>query len=150
MSWPTHYIPAQDRIEGVPPPRYYLTTPPYPIELVEELSSQSGTPDQGFQPSAEAQDEFTSNGAPVGGVFSTILVTTNILPDDLESWALPISGVLVDRLIRASTEIHELESNGLPIGGNLGDPLVRYDNWPLGFDSEDLESAGLPISGVLT
>jgi hypothetical protein len=127
-----------------------LTTPPYPIELVEEISSNSGTPKQGFQPWLESEEEVTSTALPISGVFKTILVTTQVLPEDIESNALPISGILVDRLIRITAPIEELESNALPISGNLGDPLVRYENWPLGYDAEDLESAGLPISGALT
>lgn len=148
--WPTHYIPNQARIEGVPPPRYYLTTPLYPLEIIEEIESSPGTPDGAFQPSLDAIETMTTNGAPVSGTLVSILKTTSVLPDDIESNGLVISGILLSILKTAGVEIHELESSGLVISGYLGDPLVRYENWPLGFDSEDLISAGLPVSGALT
>jgi hypothetical protein len=140
--WPTHYIPNVPRVEGVPPPRYYLTTPPYPVEVVEEILSEASNPRAGFTPVATAEETMTTNGAVVSGVLQTLLLETSVLPDDIESNGAVISGVLVDRLI--------LQSTGAVISGILRDPLVRYENWPLGFDSEDLQSAGMPVSGALT
>ncbi len=148
--WPTYYIPNQSRVEGIPPPRYYLTTLLYPLEIVEEMESNAGTPKMGFSPALDAEESFASNGAAVSGVLKSILQTTSVIPDHIWSDGAVISGVLVERLRLASVEIHELESNGAVISGILRDPLVLYDNWPLGFDSEDLTSAGQPVSGALT
>lgn len=148
--WPTHYIPNVPKVEGIPPPRYYLTTQPYPVEVVEEIASQASNPRAGFTPVATAEETMVSNGAVVSGVLKTLLLETSVLPDDIESNGAVISGVLVDRLIRANAGIDRLQSTGAVLSGILRDPLVRYENWPLGFDSEDLQSAGMPVSGALT
>ena len=148
--WPTHYIPKQDRVDGVPPPRFYLTTPPYPVELVEELQSEGDVIRVGFSPFITAEDEFRSAGVPVSGVINSILVRTNVEPEELQSAGLPISGVLRDVLIRIEIEDETLASAGIPISGVLRNPLVVYANWPLGFDTEDLQSTGVPVSGVLS
>lgn len=148
--WPTHYIPKQDRVEGVPPPRYYLTTPPYPIELTEALQSDGDGPQRlGFVPFASLEEEFQSAGIPVGGTIDSILVTTSVEPEEIESVGVPVSGILVEMLIRIEVEDELIESVGIPVSGILRDPLVVYDNWPLGADTEDLQSAGVPVSGVL-
>ena len=147
--WPTHYIPNQPRVEGVPPPRYYLTTPPYPVEVSESLESAGGEPDLGFTPSATDEAYMTSGGMPVSGSMSRLLVEIDLDPEELESGGLPVSGVLRDVLIRITIEPELLGSSGSPVSGVLRDPLVVYDNWPLGVDTEDLQSGGLPVSGVL-
>jgi hypothetical protein len=36
--WPTHYLPRKNR-GGIPPPRFYLTTSVYPIEVLESFAS---------------------------------------------------------------------------------------------------------------
>ena len=148
--WPTHYIPNKPREDGIPPPRYYLTTPPYPLELVEEMESNPGPPDVGFVPAFAATEIFQSGGQPVSGVIKSILVETSVLPDHIWSNGNVVSGSLRTILKETDIGIDRLQSNGAVISGALRDPLVRYDNWPLGFDSEDLFSAGMPVSGALT
>lgn len=148
--WPTHYIPYQEKVEGTPPPRYYLTSLPYPIEVVEGIAASSNNPRLGFTPVATAEEEFQSNGAAISGLIRSILVTTSVVPDDIESNGSVISGVLNERLIRIDAKNDNIETSGSPISGILRDPLVVYENWPLGFDFEDLQSAGSPVSGALT
>lgn len=148
--WPTHYIPNQERIEGIPPPEFYLTTPPYPIEIVEEMQASGGPYDIGFVPFASVQEAITTSGRPVSGSMSALLVTMNILPEEIQSAGIPISGVLKQILITIEIPNEMIISAGIPISGVLRDPLVVYDNWPLGFETEDLQSAGIPVSGALT
>jgi hypothetical protein len=148
--WPTHFIPNQARVEGVPPPRYYLTTPPYPIEFTEALQSGGVPVRVGFVPFAEDEAYIQSGGSPVSGVMIQRLVNLPPLLEELECAGSPVSGVMVQRLIVADAGDEMIESSGLPISGIMRDPLVRYENWPLGYDTEDLLSAGQPVSGVLT
>lgn len=148
--WPTHYIPNQARVAGEPPPRFYLTTPMYPIELVEELASAGEIRDLQFEPSAETSETMQSHGAPVSGVFTQYGFLTYSFDDELQSAGTPLGGVLVERLVRTPAPTEELASSGTPISGVLAYARVEYNNWPLGFDTEDLQSSGTPISGVLT
>lgn len=145
--WPTHYIPAQDRIEGVPPPRVYLTSCPYPYELYEEMASEGDF--TSAQPGEEATEEFASSGSFVSGVMVTYgYQTYTMLDEELESAASFVSGTLVERLVGFSAPHEELESAASFVSGTMADPLIFYLNWPLFPD--ELESAGSFVSGVLT
>jgi hypothetical protein len=148
--WPTHYIPSQERIEGVPPPTFYLTTPPYPAEITESLFSSGVPQDLGFVPFAEAEDYITCAGRPVGGSISSDLIGFDGGEEYIQSAGLPIGGVLNQILVTTSVEPEFITAAGIPLSGTLRDPLVVYDNWPLGFETEDLQSAGIPVSGALT
>lgn len=148
--WPTYYIPKQDRVAGVPPPRFYLTTPPYPVQVIEELAANSTDPQAGFVPSAETGEELTSSAAPVSGVLSDILKRYTIPPEAITSSAAPVSGDLRDILQRYTVPPEFIESWGGPVSGALADMLVRYENWPLGVATESLSSTGGPVSGVLS
>jgi hypothetical protein len=149
--WPTHYIPNQPRIEGEPPPRYYLTSPPYPVEITESLAASSDDPDAYIAPAAEIEETLTSSGAPVDGLLKDILIRYEEWPPEaLESTGEPVSGVLNDILVRYEGPPESLESSGEPVSGALVDMLVRYENWPLGVATESLSSSGAPVSGVLT
>ena len=148
--WPTHYIPKQDRIEGVPPPRYYLTTPPYPLEITESLAANSTDPEAYIVPAAETGEEMTSSGEPVDGLLKDILIRYEEWPPEaITSEAEPVSGVLNDILVRYEGPPEELTSAGEPVSGAIVDILVRYENWPLGVATESLASSGAPVSGVL-
>lgn len=147
--WPTHYIPNQPRLEGTPPPRITLTTPPYPLELFEELETASTSPDLGFVPSAELYETATSAGLPITGELRDVLVTYEMEPEAIESTGDAISGILRDVLVPYEGDPDLLTSSGLPIAATLRDPLVRYENWPLAVDTESLISAGAPVSGEL-
>jgi hypothetical protein len=149
--WPTHYIPNQPRVEGTPPPRYYLTTPPYPAQVIEEIASNSTAPTAYLAPAAETGEEVTSAGQPVSGDLRDILIRYERWPPEaIESVGAVVSGVLNDILVTYEGPPEALASAGAVVGGALADPLVRYENWPLGFATEDLISAGEPVSGALT
>ena len=148
--WPTHYIPSQARIEGVPPPTFYLTTPPYPIEITESLLSNGSPQDLGFVPFAESEEYITAAGRPVSGSMSSDLIGFVGGEDYIQSAGLPIGGVLLTILKTTSVLPEMIFASGGPVAGDLRDPLVVYDNWPLGFETEDLQSAGIPVSGALT
>lgn len=148
--WPTHYIPNQPRVDGQPPPRYYLTTPSYPVQVIEELESNSTGPDSYLVPSAETGEELTSAGQPVDGDLRDILVRYEGPPEAIESAGAIVSIVVNDILVRYEGPPEALTSAGAVVGGALADPLVRYENWPLGAATESLTSAGEPVSGALT
>lgn len=149
--WPTHYIPNQERVDGLPPPRYYLTTPPYPVQITEELEADSTNPDAYLVPSIETDESLTSAAVPVSGELRDILIRYEEWPpESLESSGEPVSGVLNDVLIEYVGPPESLESSGEPVSGVLVDVLVAYENWPLGAATESLASTGVPVSGVLT
>ena len=146
--WPTHYIPGQDRVEGVPPPRTYYTTPPYPPEITEELTSSHEWLSGSF--SIGAADELESAMSFVSGTLNDILVGFDGRRDELESAMSFVSGSMVSTGFKAGYGKDELESAMSFVSGTLNDILIVYDNWPLGVASESLESAMSFVSGALT
>ena len=148
--WPTHYIPNQPRVEGVPTPRYYLTTPPYPLEQSESMTSAGSNPTGGFVPNFEDEAYFTTSGAALGGVLKSILLTYTGEPEHIQPGALALGGELRDVLIRVTQAPEAFMPGALPLNGEMRDPLVRYENWPLGFATESFTSGGLPLGGSLT
>lgn len=148
--WPTQYIPYQPRVDGTPPPRYYLTTPPYPVQIVEEMQSLEGDPRAGFVPSATDEEYMTSHGAPVSGALTGYGFLQYSLDERITSHGVPVSGVLKGDLVRVTAPPEKVTSYGIPLSGELKYAKVEYENWPLGVDLEDLTSHGVPISGVLS
>lgn len=149
--WPTHYIPYQPRLEGIPPQRYYYTSPPYALQVIEELTANSTSPLAYLVPSAEINENLISSGAPVSGELRDILLRYDGWPEDvLESTGEPVSGVLADILVIYTAPTETLESSGEPVSGVLMNIRVAYDNWPLDVATESLSSAGAPVSGVLS
>jgi hypothetical protein len=144
--WPTHYIPKMDRVEGIPPPRLTLTTPPYPIEVIEEFKSHANVDAIAFGIGAE--EEIKSGGALISGGLYERLVGIDGFLDEIESSGALISGVLVTRLKTYDNGRDEIESAGALISGQLRDPLVVYDNWPL--IPDEMKSGGAVIGGTLT
>lgn len=143
--WPTHYIPRQRR-PGVPPARFYLTTPPYPLEITEALLS-SGDFDHALF-GLGVEEELQTSGEPVSGVMRVLLHTMTGPLEELISAGEPVSGVLRDTLHTVVGPLDELVASGQPISGVLRDPLVNYTDWLL--DPDKLISSGEPVSGVLT
>lgn len=144
--WPTHYIPKMDRVEGIPPPRITLTSPPYPVEVIEEFKSHADVDAIAFGIGAE--EEIKSGGALISGGLYERLVGFDAGLDEIESSGALISGQLVTRLKTYNNRFDEIESSGALISGQLRDPLVVYSNWPLLPD--ELKSAGAVIGGTLT
>jgi hypothetical protein len=129
--------------------RFYLTTPPYPIEVTESLKSSGEAQNAVF--GIGADEEFMSSGAPVSGLLRTLLHTYDHPPEDeLISSSQPVGGVLVERLHLMDGPLDEVISNSQPVSGVLRDPLIVYDNWPLAALEENVLSSGAPVSGVLT
>ena len=107
--WPTHYIPIQDRIDGVPPPRIYLTSCPYPYEMSEAFASS------GEFTSATPGEETTEAFATVGAFVSGILVAygydvLEVVQEDLESAGAFVSGILNDCLRTITAPVEALEA----------------------------------------
>lgn len=145
--WPTHYIPNQPRIDGEPPPKIVLTTPPYPVEFSDEIESEGAV--VSVTPGIGSEDELTAQGSALSGVIQDILVGFDAGRDDLEAEGSAVSGVLRDILISVDQGHEAIEAEAYALGGSLADPLVTYDNWPLGVDQEDLYAVGSAVSGVL-
>lgn len=145
--WPTHYMPLQGRVDGNPPPRFYLTSPPYPLEQTEDFRSAATFTSGAFAVGAE--DEIVSGGSFVSGTLQDILVTYNNGIDEIRSSASFASGVLKDVLVTYDNRFDQIKSTGAFVSGALADPLVIYDNWPLGVATEDLQSAASFVSGTL-
>ncbi len=143
--WPTHYLPVPGRIEGVPPPRYYLTTPPYPLELTESLASTGDA--LAITPGIGTEDEIESTAAVIGGVLTALRVDLDSGREEIESTAAVISGVLQTVLVPYDNRHDELESTAAVISGVLTSPLIVYDNWLLLPD--EIESSASVIGGVL-
>lgn len=145
--WPTHYIPLRERVDGTPPPRIYLTTPPYPLELTESATASAEFTSGKFD--IGAQEELESSGSFVGGELVIRLVTAQCGRDELESSGSFVSGAIAVYGYKDGYGNDELESSGSFVSGAVTDPLVVYDNWPLGFSAEDLLSGGSFVSGAL-
>jgi hypothetical protein len=145
--WPTHYLPNGNR-GGVPPPRFYLTTPPYPVEVTEELSSAAlfmfATPGIG------AEDELEMAASFVSGSMTTFVFPTYAWTEELESAASFVSGNLVTLVFPTIEAGDELESAAQFVSGSMVRILVEYENWPLGADTEDLFCSASFVSGVMT
>lgn len=146
--WPTHYIPHRERIEGLPPPRTYYTTPPYPPEITEDLTASFNCAAGSF--GIGSADDFTASMAFVSGVMDDILVGFDGRRDDLESSMSFVSGSLVSTGFVRGYANDELESSMAFVSGTMADILIIYDNWPLQPDPESLESSMSFVSGALT
>ena len=145
--WPTHFLPRKNR-PGTPPARFYFTTPPYPIEVVEELFAGGELLSAKY--GIGANDDLLSSGEPLSGVLRTLLKTHDQPPEDeLIAAGEPLSGVLRTLLVGLDGGHEELVASGEPLSGVLRDPLVVYSNWPLAVEEESLIASGVPLSGVL-
>lgn len=147
--WPTHYIPNQPRVEGEPPPRYYLTSPPYPLEVFETLAAAGGEFVGGSFGLGSGED-IECAAAFVSGEMITYGYVEIAAEDEIECAAAFVSGALVVRLVQAEVGPDEIECAAAFVDGELRDSLVRYQNWPLGAADEDLLGAAFFVSGVLT
>lgn len=144
--WPTHYLPKKDREDGIRPPQLILTTPPYPVEVIEEFKSNANLEAVAFGIGAE--EEISSWGAVIGGTLDERLLGFDAGIDEIESTAWLIGGTLVTRLKTYDAGRDEITSNASLISGTLRDPLVVYENWPLLPD--ELASTALLVGGTLT
>jgi hypothetical protein len=144
--WPTHYLPNTNR-GGEPRPRFYLTTPTYPVEVIEEMASAASF--VALTPGVGADDEMLGSAAFVSGEMTAFSILAYDFYDELESAAMFVSGSLVTFGFVVGSANDELESAASFVSGVLADPLIVYDNWPLGADTEDLQSAASFVSGVL-
>lgn len=145
--WPTHYIPNQTRIDGEPPPKIVLTTPPYPYEFGDSMAAEGAV--VAITPGLGAEDELTSQGSALSGVIQDILIGFDGGRDEMAAEAAAVSGVLNDILVAFDAGRDEIVSAGSALSGVMTDPLVRYENWPLGVDTEDLYAVGSAVSGAL-
>lgn len=145
--WPTIYIPKRNVKTGIPPERFYLTTPTYPYELTEGLTSSGDI--ESITPGQSAEDEVKSSASFVSATLVERLRTYDNRLDELESTASFVSATLVERLRTYDNKFDELKSTGSFVSATIGNPRVEYDNWLLGVDKEDLKSSGSFVSGVL-
>lgn len=144
--WPTHYLPKKDREEGIRPPQLILTTPPYPVEVIEEFKSNANV--EAFAFGIGAEEEISSWASLIGGTINERLIGFDAGIDEIESTALLIGGTLVTRLKTYDAGRDEIESHASLISGTLRDPLVVYENWPLLPD--EMKSNGALVGGTLT
>jgi hypothetical protein len=150
MSWPTHFIPNQPRIEGEPPPRYYLTSLPYPIEVLETLAAGPAQYVSGGMNGVATKDEIEAAASFVSGLMVTYSYEEILAEDEIESAAAFVDGALVDRLVHADPGPDEIESAAQFVSGELRDGRVEYTNWPLAANQEALESGAAFVSGVMS
>jgi hypothetical protein len=147
--WPTHYIPNQPRVEGVPPPRYYLTTPPYPMEVYEDLQAGGGEFETG-RTGTGTEESVTAYGEFLGGTMTTYGFPSYSYVEALTVYGEFLGGTLVERRVIVNAPPEMLTVYGEFLGGSMTDPLVRYENWPLSGEGEALECYGEFIGGTLT
>jgi hypothetical protein len=144
--WPTHYIPNQPRIDGVPPPRYYLTTPPYPYEFGDAIAANALALDGLF--GIESIESLTTSGSALSGSLVERLVEYAHPPEALDVTGSALNSTLVERLRTYEGESESLAVAGSALSGVLKDPLISYNNWPLVPD--ELASSGSALGGTLT
>lgn len=145
--WPTFYIPIVRRVEGEPPPRFYLTTPPYPYELYEAMTTASEV--DSVTPGISIEDQVETNAQFVGGELVTRLRTYDNRYDEIETEIQFVSGLLVTRLRTYDNRNDQVETTMQFVSGEMKDPLVTYLNWPLGYAQEDIITEASFVSGVL-
>ena len=150
--WPTHFIPIiykKGRIEGIAPPSFYLTTPPYPMEVIEALLSGMDIADGKYLVGLMLE-KITSSNVPLSGILRVLLIQVDVEIERITSTLVPVSGILRVLLISIVQGHDSLSVTAVPISGVLLDKLIRYQYWPLRVDLEDITSSNVPLSGVLT
>jgi tetrahydromethanopterin S-methyltransferase subunit G len=145
--WPTFYIPLSRRVEGDPPPRFYLTTPPYPYELHEDMTTVGEV--DSITPGISTEEEIESTASFVSAEMVQRLRTTDGGMDEIENAALFVSAEMVQRLLTYNNRWDEIETTAQFVSGEMRDPLVTYLNWPLGAGTEDIITGASFVSGVL-
>lgn len=146
--WPTFYIPIVRRVEGEPPPRFYLTTPPYPFEFYEECTTAADI--DSVTPGISVEDAATTSARFVGGELVTRLRTQDGGSDEVETTIEFVGGVLTTRLKTYDNRNDQVKTTMMFVSGAMTDPLVTYLNWPLAANQEDIITQASFVSGVLT
>ena len=143
--WPTYYIPTRELPRVVN--RFYLTTPPYPVEVSDSMKC-SGDLIGGYG-STKSLDEMAISTTFLGGTLVTRLVTHTQPEDEMVISTTFLGGVLIDRLIVYEAPPEELAISTTFLGGTLKRILITYSNWPLQVDDESLQLSTAFLGGTL-
>lgn len=135
----------------IPPIPFYLTSKPYPMEVVETLKSDASIR-QRNRLVTRPLDLIQSTAEVLSGTIRTILKSYAYwLPDEIKNTASVLSGTIHQVLknygnwpLGASDE--SLKNDGSVLGGTIKVVLLTYTNWP----HEDLKNDASILSGTLT
>lgn len=145
--WPTFPLPS-----GKTPYRiiryYYLTTPPYPVNAVEELASAMPQFSGAFGRDIVGDESFESAWSLIDGTLrDTLRQYTHPVPENFESSWTIVAGDIRDIL---RTYVHPVpenfESSWTLVNGSMADILITY-NHPA---PDSVESSWSLVSGTLT
>jgi hypothetical protein len=144
--WPTKYIPfpVKPRVSR----RFYLTTQPYPVEVLETMKSVHVS--IGGYKTFKAADTYDSGASVLSGTLVVRLKSHTQPFEEYESEATVLSGTLVTRLKSHTQPPEEYESEAVILSGTLLRIRVDYPHWPLQVADESHESTAAILSGTLT
>jgi hypothetical protein len=145
--WPTKYIPfpVKPRVSR----RFFLTTQPYPIEILETMQS-AHTNIYGYK-TFKSSETYQSAASILSGTLIVRLRHTVQEPEAYDSETAILSGTLVTRLRHTVQEPEAYDSETAILGGTLNRLLVHYPHWPLRAGTEEShQSSASILSGTLT
>lgn len=145
--WPTKYLPfpVKPRVSR----RFFLTTQPYPIEVLETMQSVHLT--VGGYRTFKDEETFKSATSILSGDL-VVRLKSHIQPlEEFKSQTSILSGTLVTRLRSHTQPYEEVESESTILSGTMERILVSYPHWPLrAAVEESMQSAAMILSGTLT
>jgi hypothetical protein len=135
--WPTYFIPG---VQG----QYYLTTRPYPIEVIESMVS-AGNLWRGARWNTGPEDMY-STATFLGGEWRDTLRTYSMEPEAMYSTATFLGGTWRDILRTYSMEPEAMYSTATFLGGVWDEILITYSNYP----PESMYSTATFLGGTRT
>lgn len=120
--WPTYFIP------NAPQQGYYLTSLPYPIEVIESMAAVAEMVN-GWS-SFLSTDAMVTNASFVEATRRELLIQTEAPPEAMASTALFVTGTWRELLIQTEAPPEAMASTSLFVSGTLDTVLIQYSNWP--------------------
>jgi hypothetical protein len=142
--WPTFFIPF--RIKPRSFSYFYLTTPPYPVEVTEKL--QASLPNMFSVPSASSADTMQPSCSFIGGTITNVTYEDGYANDSLQCSAAFVSGTVQNFSYENGYAEDSMQCSAAFISGTLERLLVSYTNWPT--QPEGLQVSSSFLSGSLT
>lgn len=145
--WPTKYLPfpVKPRVSR----RFYLTTQPYPIEVLETMRSAHVS--IGGYKTFKAEDAYDSGASILSGTLVVRLKSHTQPFEEYESEAAILSGTLLTLLKSHTQPPEEYEAEAAVLSGTLVRIRVDYPHWPLRAAAEEShQSTASILSGTLT
>lgn len=122
----------------------YLTTPPYPIEVLENFTA-TGDIYLG-QVGIVDTEQFTASADILSGTFAAVLTGYTALPENFTGDSDVTGGTFDTVLLTYTARPENFTADGDPTGGTFDTILVVYNNWR----PDNFTATGDIASGVFT